>query len=177
MAQGFLGYIAARDYRLMRRVNGWRAPRWLQLWMVCATRGGDGWLWYIMAAMLALFGGPMRWHAIGSAALACGSGIGVFLALKRSCRRRRPSSFDAPHCWSTLLPPDQFSFPSGHTITAFAFALSVGYFYPDLLPGLMFCAISIAISRIVLGMHFLSDVVAGAGIGASLAYSSVILMS
>ena len=177
MAQGVLGYIAARDYRLMRRVNGWHAPRWLQLWMVCATRGGDGWLWYIMAAMLALFGGPMRWQAIGSAALACGSGIGVFLALKRSCRRRRPSSFDAPHCWSTLLPPDQFSFPSGHTITAFAFALSVGYFYPDLLPGLMFCAISIAISRIVLGMHFLSDVVAGAGIGASLAYASIIFLS
>ncbi len=176
MTQALLGYIAARDYRLMNRINGWRAPRWLQLWMICATRGGDGWLWYIMGAILAVFGGPARWHAIGAAALACGSGIGVFLALKRSFKRRRPCAL-APHCWSTLLPPDQFSFPSGHTITAFAFALTAGCFYPNLLPGLMFCAASIAISRILLGMHFLSDVLAGAGIGAALACASVFLVS
>jgi len=35
---------------------------------------------------------------------------------------RRTCAFE-PHCRPTLLPPDQFSFPSGHTITAFAVAL------------------------------------------------------
>ena len=30
----------------MRRVNRWPAPRWIRVWMICATRGGDGWLWY-----------------------------------------------------------------------------------------------------------------------------------
>jgi len=77
----------------------------------------------------------------------------------------------APHCWSRLLPPDQFSFPSGHTITAFAFAVAAATFYPTLLPVLMFCAISVGISRILLGMHFLSDVLAGAAIGSSLAFT------
>jgi undecaprenyl-diphosphatase len=72
-----------------------------------------------------------------------------------------------PHCWATLLPPDQFSFPSGHTITAFAVALSLGAFYPAMLPGLLFCAASVAASRILLGMHFLTDVLAGAAIGAA----------
>ena len=90
MAEALLGYIAARDHRLMHRINGWRAPRWLQLWMICATRGGDGWLWYIMAAVVAMFGGPAPWRALGAASLAAGAGIGVFLFLKRATRRRRP---------------------------------------------------------------------------------------
>lgn len=82
-----------------------------------------------------------------------------------------------PHCWSRLLPPDQFSFPSGHTITAFAVAVSLGAFYPEMRPGLYFCAASVAGSRILLGMHFLSDVVAGAGIGAVLGGASAALLS
>ena len=176
MTQVILGFIATRDQRLMIRINGWRAPRWMQLWMICATRGGDGWLWYAMAAVVALLGGSLRWHALAVAGLAGGSGIGVFLWLKRAFRRRRPCSLQ-PHCWSTLLPPDQFSFPSGHTITAFAIAVSLGFFYPGIMAGLMFCAVSIAVSRILLGMHFLSDVIAGAGIGALLAYASLALLS
>jgi len=72
-------------------------------------------------------------------------------------------------------PPDQFSFPSGHTITAFAVAVSLGSFYPALFPGLLFCALSVALSRILLGMHFLSDVVAGGVLGAILGYTSAIL--
>lgn len=44
-----LEYISTRDHRVMRRLNSWRAPRWVRLWMICATRGGDGWLWYAMS--------------------------------------------------------------------------------------------------------------------------------
>jgi len=79
-----------------------------------------------------------------------------------------------PHCWSTLLPPDQFSFPSGHSITAFAVVVSVAFFYPVLMAGLLFCALSVAVSRILLGMHFLSDVVAGAAIGSLLGYAAAL---
>jgi undecaprenyl-diphosphatase len=75
-----------------------------------------------------------------------------------------------------LLPPDQFSFPSGHTITAFAVAVSLSSFYPNLTMGLLFCAISVAASRILLGMHFLSDVLAGAAIGAGLGLAAVSLL-
>jgi undecaprenyl-diphosphatase len=171
-----LSYIAARDYNLMRLVHRWRAPRWIRIWMICATRGGDGWLWYAMGVILLLFGGPSRFLAAGSAALAAGLGILLFLFLKKRIGRRRPCSIE-PHCWATLLPPDQFSFPSGHTITAFAVAVALGLFYPSLLIGLGFCAGSIAVSRILLGMHFLSDVVAGALLGTVLGYGSVQLLS
>ncbi len=161
-----LSYIDRRDHTLMRRVNHWHAPRWIRIWAICATRGGDGWLWYALGLVLLLFGGEPRFMAVGAAVLAAGIGIALFLKLKKTAHRKRPSE---PHCWADLLPPDQFSFPSGHTITAFAVSLSLAAFYPDLAIGLLFCAVSVAASRILLGMHFLSDVLAGAAIGALLA--------
>jgi undecaprenyl-diphosphatase len=159
-----LEQIALGDHTIMRRMNRWRAPRWIRLWMICATRGGDGWLWYALGLSVALFGGEHRAEALLAAGLAVGVGIALFIYLKRLFRRKRPCTME-PHCWATLLPPDQFSFPSGHTITAFAVAFTLGQFYPTLLPVLLFFAASIALSRVVLGMHFLSDVIAGAAIG------------
>ena len=168
-------YIAAGDHRVMRHVNSWRAPRWIRVWMICATRGGDGWLWYAMGLVVLLFGGAHRYEALAAAAASSTSGVFLFLRLKRVFNRRRPSAI-APHCWATLLPPDQFSFPSGHTITAFAVAVPLGAFYPALMVGLIFCALSIALSRVLLGLHFLSDVIAGCAIGVVLGVLSATLI-
>lgn len=159
----------------MRRVNRWTPPRWMRLWMVAATRGGDGWLWYAVALIVALDGGEERFRALLAAVLAVSLGIAIFLSLKRACGRKRPCAME-PHSWATLLPPDQFSFPSGHTITAFAVAVSLIAFYPALLAGLLFCAFSVALSRILLGMHFLSDVLAGAAIGSALGFGAAALL-
>jgi len=166
--------VEAGDHRLMRQVNRWRAPRWLRLWMIAATRGGDGWLWYAMGLVVTLVGGSERFQALGAATVAVGLGIALFLRLKRAFGRKRPCALE-PHCWATLLPPDQFSFPSGHTITAFAVTVSLGMYYPMMLPGLFFCGASVALSRILLGMHFLSDVIAGAVLGGALGYTSAIV--
>ena len=173
-AQSVRRLVEAGDFGLMHLVNRWRAPRWLRLWMLAATRGGDGWLWYAIGTIVALFGGSERFQALAAMALAVGLGIALFLRLKRTFNRKRPCALE-PHCWATLLPPDQFSFPSGHTITAFAATMSLGAFYPAMLPGLFFCAVSIALSRIMLGMHFLSDVIAGAALGSLLGYSCAVL--
>ncbi len=170
-----LNWIATRDHRLMRRVHRWHAPRWIRLWMVCATRGGDGWLWYPLGFTLLLFGGAQRFAAVAAAAIAAAAGLFLFLTLKRLTGRKRPCMLE-PHCWAKLLPPDQFSFPSGHTITAFSVSLSLGAFYPALVVGLVFCAVSVAVSRILLGMHFISDVIAGAALGSGLAWTAVMLV-
>lgn len=174
--QTILSFIVSKDYSLMRQVNHWSAPQWIRVWMICATRGGDGWVWYALGLMILFFGGPERFLAVGAAGLASATGIVLFLKLKKITGRKRPCMLE-PHCWAKLLPPDQFSFPSGHTITAFAISVPLSLFFPALLMGLLFCALSIAASRILLGMHFLSDVVAGAIIGASLGYSSFLLFA
>ena len=152
VAKSVWGYIENRDHRVMRRLNSWKAPRWIRFWMLAATRMDDGWLWYSLGAIIGIF---------------------VFKALKKLSRRERPCELQ-PHCWADILPPDQFSFPSGHTMTAFAIALVVSYFYPTLEWPLYFLAVSIAVSRVVLGMHFLSDVLAGAVLGSALGLASIV---
>jgi undecaprenyl-diphosphatase len=164
ITQVLLSSIERRDHSIMRRVNKWPAPKWFRLWMVCATRGGDGWLWYSLGLVLLIFGGSAGRVAVAQSGLAAGVGILAFLGLKRAAGRKRPCSLE-PHCWSTLLPPDQFSFPSGHTITAFAVCVPLIAHYPNAAPGILFCAFSIAVSRVITGMHFLSDVIAGGLIG------------
>ena len=163
------GLISKGDHHLMRRVNNWEAPRWVRYYVLGATRGGDGWLWYAMGLAILLFGGENRFAALGAAGTGAILSILLFIWLKPLTGRPRPCQIE-PHCWAKLLPPDQFSFPSGHTMTAFAVAVPLLLFYPTLAIGLLFCAISIAASRILLGMHFLSDVLAGAAIGGTLGY-------
>ena len=114
-------------------------------------------------------------RAVLQSSLAAGFGVALFLLLKRATRRRRPCAIE-PHCWATLLPPDHFSFPSGHTITAFAVAGPVIAQFPGAALGVLFCAFSIAASRVLLGMHFLSDVVAGAAIGSLLGWVALMLI-
>jgi undecaprenyl-diphosphatase len=166
------GFIERRDHRVMRRLNRWRAPRWIRYWMLAATRMGDGWLWYALALVLLAFGGAQRFAAVGAAGSAALIGVGVFKILKRLSHRPRPCQIE-PHCWSRVLPPDKFSFPSGHTMTAFSIVLVLSYFYRGVEIPLYFMAASIAVSRVVLGMHFLSDVLAGAILGVGLGCASL----
>ena len=173
VAKTVWGYIQNRDYRVMRHVNRWKAPRWIRYWMIAATRIGDGWLWYCLALILLVAGGPSRYAAVSAAACAALAGVLVFKVLKKISHRQRPCHLE-PHCWSRVLPPDQFSFPSGHTMTAFSIALVISYFYPGLEGALYFLAASIALSRVVLGMHYLSDVLAGAVLGSALGMASIV---
>ena len=167
--------LSAPDYFLMVRLNRWRPPRWVRVWMLAASRAGDGWLWWCCGLAVLASNDGARYQAILAAALAVLTGTMIFKVLKRAVGRKRPCAIQ-PHCWATLLPPDQFSFPSGHSITAFAVAISLGAFYPPALPVLMFCASSVAVSRVVLGMHFLSDVIAGSALGAALGYAAALML-
>jgi undecaprenyl-diphosphatase len=171
VAKAVWNQIRSNDHRLMRRVHRWRAPRWFRILMIVTTRMGDGWLWYALGLILLLYGGDRRFLALGAGTSAAAVGILLFRTIKRFNRRQRPCEIE-PHCWASILPPDKYSFPSGHSITAFAVALSIGLFYPDLQGSLLAVAFLIASSRIILGMHFLSDVLAGSAIGAALGLAS-----
>ena len=167
IARTLWGYIDRRDKRLMQRMNHWNAPRWIRFLILSLTRMGDGWLWYALGIILAAYGGPQRFSAVGAAGVAAIASIFVFKILKMLSQRPRPCQLE-PHCWSQVLPPDKFSFPSGHTMTAFSISIVLIYFYPLLSAPLLLLSVSIGVSRIVLGMHYLSDVLAGGILGVAL---------
>lgn len=68
--------------------------------------------------------------------------------------------------------PASASFPSGHSATAFAAAVAVGLFYPRLRRPLLALAAVVALSRVYLGVHYATDVVAGSLLGALLGFGS-----
>lgn len=176
LARTMLELMTHQDLRLMRRIQRWRPPRWVRVWMLMATRAGNGWMWSGWGLATLAFGDSNRFVAILSSAFSVAVGAAVFLALKQKIGRKRPCEIGRV-CWVSLLPPDRFSFPSGHTITAFAVVTPFIYFYPNLTALLLFCALSVAASRIILGMHFLSNVLAGCAIGFGLGYISVLVFS
>jgi undecaprenyl-diphosphatase len=92
----------------------------------------------------------------------------LYLLLKNLIRRPRPA--DAVESLSAFIrPSDRFSFPSGHTAAAFVFAVSVAAFFPAWAPLAFALAIAIGLSRVLLGVHFPSDILAGSVLGSSTA--------
>ena len=72
-----------------------------------------------------------------------------------------------------MAPLDEFSFPSGHTLHAVAFSVVAVAHYPVLAWLLVPFTASVAVSRVVLGLHYPSDVLAATGIGGALAAASL----
>jgi len=161
--------LSMPDHRLMVRVNRWRAPRWFRWWMLGATRAGDGWLWALVGLAVLCSSDAMRFRAVEAAGLAVCAGVAIFLKVKHVFCRQRPRDIE-PHCWAHIVTKDKFSFPSGHSTTAFAVAICLGSFYPEIRMPLLLLAANVAASRVIVGMHFLSDVVVGSGMGALLGY-------
>src|SRR5205085_4083214 len=97
--------LSRADYRLMRRVHRWPAPRWVRWWMVASTRGGDGWFWAFCGVAVLASHDRDKLAAFLAAALAAATGILLFSILKKCVGRPRPCALE-PHCWANLLPPD-----------------------------------------------------------------------
>lgn len=139
------------------------------------SRLGDGVFWYaLMAAALALEG----WRAVvpvAHMAAVAVLGLALYKWLKSRTARPRPYQVHAAVRLGAD-PLDAFSFPSGHTLHAVAFAILFTAYYPSLAPLVVPFAALVAASRLVLGLHYPSDVLAGAAIGAALALGSLPLL-
>ncbi|MCC5793506.1 MAG: phosphatase PAP2 family protein [Chromatiales bacterium] len=139
-----------------------------------ASRLGDGIAWYTMLVLLALLGGQPALLASLHMGLTALAGVLVYRVLKDHLVRERP--FVGCHGVEALtLPLDRYSFPSGHTLHAVMFTVMLNHYVPVLLWVVIPFALSIALSRIVLGLHYPSDVLAGGLIGWALARASLLL--
>jgi len=169
-----IGYVSASDLRLSGRVRRWAPPRWFRVWMVGATRFGDGWGWFAIGTVL-LSGSGSAHRTLAAGTLSTALANAVLVYLKRRVRRRRPCE-QGPHPLFRVKPPDDFSFPSGHATNAFAICTVVSIAFPFIAPVLAILAASVAASRVVLGLHYASDVLVGALIGATCGLAAVQLL-
>lgn len=136
------------------------------------SRLGDGVFWYALMAALALFCGRDGIDAALHLAVIGLISLVLYKLVKRWTRRPRPCASDLRiRAW--VAPLDEFSFPSGHTLHAVAFTIVTLSYFPILAWLLIPFAASIAVSRVVLGLHYPSDVIAATGIGSALALGSI----
>ena len=174
-----LTYLELSDQRLAGRLQSWRPPRWLRLWMRAASRLGDGYLWFGAPVLLAAET-SRAFAYVAAAALAAAVANTVVVLLKRRFRRQRPSAHEPNPLFAMARPElldfDNFSFPSGHSLNAFAVCSVLALAFPLLAPGFALLAFSVGASRVMLRLHFLSDVLAGALIGVLIGVSSVLLV-
>jgi len=124
--------------------------------------GEHGLIWYGLGAAGALADGDRRGHWVRATAVVGGSYL-ISTSIKLAIGRKRPLVEDLPHLMAT---PTGLSFPSSHATSSFAAARAFGRLLPS--PVLYAAAVAMGASRLYLGVHYPSDVAAGALLGTAI---------
>lgn len=136
--------------------------------MGAVSRLGNGWFWIAAACLLVAIESGAALPALRHLALAALVSTVLYKTLKRWTARPRPFA-SGEGFRLTVDPLDEFSFPSGHTLHAVAFTLVIQVYCPVLLWVVLPFTVLVAMSRIILGLHYLTDVLAGAVLGSTVA--------
>ena len=156
---------------LFNRVATYR-PCWLLFRGV--SRLSDGVFWYALMIALALANSDDGLRCALHMAAAGVLGLLVYRLIKLSTSRPRPfTTLDGIQPGSR--PLDEFSFPSGHTLHAVGFTVVLHAYYPVLALALVPFVVLVALSRLVLGLHYPSDVLAGCLMGAAVALLALLI--
>jgi undecaprenyl-diphosphatase len=148
------------------------ADRWrLQAAARLITRLGNGWLYPIAAALLLITSFQSALRGVFAAAISLAIAFSIYPPLKRLLARRRPCDH-APRMIAAPEPLDRYACPSGHAMTAAAFGVPIIFAArPNVAPVVIGGYLLVSWSRIALGHHYVSDIVAGTLIGGAIAYA------
>lgn len=162
---------AARfESALCVRINRINRRRLIGPAFALISRLGDGAFWYALMLLMPLAYGD--WLLAVTMALTGAVSTALYRFIKACTRRPRPcEAYDMP-CL-TVAPLDRFSFPSGHTLHAVGFTVLACHAHPELGWFLIPFAALVALSRVVLGLHYPSDVLTGAAIGGTMAAGAI----
>jgi len=171
----FFGWADTVEYHFCSRVNRVCNHNAIRQTFRLISRIGDGMVWYALMLALPLRFGLAGLKAAGVMAVTGAVGLMVYKTLKSTLVRERPYiRFAGIH--PGIPPLDRYSFPSGHTLHAVAFTTVAMAYFPVLGWILVPLALLIGASRVILGLHYPSDVLAGAAIGAALSATAVTLI-
>ncbi len=151
------------DVLIFRAIFRW-PYHFLERFFRSMTRTADG-PTYVLVAILAVVWSPSEGLTFSlSAIIGFAIQIPAYAWLKKLTRRKRPFR-SLPDVRMRVWPPDEFSFPSGHTAGAVLMAVLIGNGFPLVNPYVLLWAIGVGTSRVYLGVHYPSDVLAGAALG------------
>jgi membrane-associated phospholipid phosphatase len=156
-----IGIADVRLYTLVRR--DLRLPGAERAARAYTTAGEHAAAWYLLGLAGALLDPPRasRWRRAMAGVLVTQL---VNTAIKALVRRRRPALDGLP---ALVRVPTSLSFPSAHASTSFAAARGFGPLMRSPRP-LYLAAAAMALSRVYLGVHYPSDIAAGAGLGVAI---------
>ncbi len=163
-----LEWMTKIELPVCHAVNRANSRRWVQVMFKGVSRLGDGWFWGIAALALFAVEGRECLPVILRLAAVCSVCLAVYKTIKARTRRLRPCAVDE-NILETVPPLDRYSFPSGHTMHAVAMSIVIVATYPVLAWVLIPFALLVAASRLILGLHYPSDVAVGAIIGMTVA--------
>lgn len=167
-------WMAECEISLTRRFNRIGRFPWILHAFQRISRLGDGVFWYVLMITLYVFEGPSALPVVLQMIAAGLVATVMYKWLKKKTLRPRPhQQFGSIRCLTA--PLDRFSFPSGHTLHAVTFSLVAMYYYPLLAWLLIPFTLAVAVSRLVLGLHYPTDVLAGAALGAAVAGLSFLI--
>jgi undecaprenyl-diphosphatase len=161
-----------RELRWCLSLNRWGARPAALRFFGAVSRLGDGAAWYALIALLPLAFGPSAAAASLHLGLAALVNVALYRTLKGWTRRPRPFR-RLGAIKAHVAPLDEFSFPSGHTLHAVTLTLIACWYFPVLAVVLVPFALAVAASRVVLGLHYPSDVLAATLIGLGIAWCSI----
>ncbi len=139
------------------------------------SKTGDGWLYALIAGALLAYNKNEYMSFFTSSILAFSIELPLYSFLKKKFKRNRPQNYIHGFV-AKIIPSDEFSFPSGHTAAAFVMATILSLYFPFLSLLFVTWALLIGFSRILLGVHFPGDILAGMILGISCGFISILLL-
>jgi len=136
----------------------------IQLLFAVISRLGNGIFWYVLMISLPFIYDVSAILVVAQMVISGFMGILIYKLIKNNTVRLRPYMV-SDSIKLGAKPLDQFSFPSGHTLHAISFSNIICFYYPELTFILLPITMLVAVSRMILGLHYPSDVLAGAIIG------------
>jgi undecaprenyl-diphosphatase len=164
--------VSRVDAELVWR-SGELPPTWFDAFFRRLGRTADhSKLWFAVAALLVLRKGATRRAGLRGLAAIGGASMSASLIGKRLFPRRRPAAELLPVPRRMTRRPTSSSFPSGHSASAFAFASAVAMEHRGIGAAVFPLAAAVGYSRVHTGVHWPSDVAAGAAFGVGAAYAT-----